>query len=295
MRQSQPNCRRFLLAALRVGAAVVACVTISVSNMECAIAQTQSVGLANSRAPFGGDAPRDRLDINATSSGVAVGDGVRVVARSYETASIGAEINARITHLPQREGDRFRAGDVLVEFDCRKIVAEHDAAIATYRAHKAVYDNQRQLLRYHAAGTLAVDQTFFEMQKADADKRGQEAKRDGCVIRAPFDGRVTEKVAQVHEIAQPNQPLIKIINEGKLELVLMVPSSWLSRIAAGTAFSVTLDESGESHQARVVQTTGLIDPVSQSARLIAEIIGPSTSVVPGMSGTAVFTRREDLK
>ena len=46
-------------------------------------------------------------------------------------------------------------------------------------------------------------------------------------IRAPFDGRVTEKVAQVHEVAQPNQPLIQIINESKLELVLMVPSAWL--------------------------------------------------------------------
>lgn len=225
-------------------------------------------------------------------TGVAAGDNVRVVVRSYQTAAIGAEINARITRLPEREGDRFRQGDVIVQFDCSKIIAEHRAAIAILGAHRAVYDNQRQMQRYKAAGTLAVDQARFEMEKAMADVSGLDAKRDSCTIHAPFDGRVVEKAAQMHEIAQPNQPLLRIINESKLELVLMVPSAWLGRVSQGSPFLVKLDETGESHEARILQSTGLIDPVSQSARLIAEIVKPASTVLPGMSGTAVFARRE---
>ncbi len=75
----------------------------------------------------------------------------------------------------------------------------------------------------------------------------------------------------------------------------MVPSAWLGRMTAGTSFLVKIDESGETHEARIVQSTGLIDPVSQSARLIAEIVNPAPSVLPGMSGTAVFARREVSK
>ena len=133
------------------------------------------------------------------------------------------------------------------------------------------------------------------MEKAAADVSGLEARRASCTILAPFDGRVTEKAAQVHEIAQPNQALIRIINESKLELVLMVPSSWLARVAEGSLFFVKLDETGETHEARIVQSTGLIDPVSQSARLIAEIVKSASTVLPGMSGTAVFPRREGSK
>jgi membrane fusion protein, multidrug efflux system len=229
------------------------------------------------------------------NTGVASGDTVRVVVRSYETASIGAELNARITHLPRREGDRFQKGDLIVEFDCRKINAEHQGAVASYKAHLASYENQRQMQRYKAAGGLSVDQARFEMEKAEADVLGLDARRASCKIFAPFDGRVIEKAAQVHEIAQPNQPIIKIINESKLELVLMVPSGWLARVAEGTAFQVRIDESGEVHDARIVQSTGLIDPVSQSARLIAELVKPAATVVPGMSGSAVFPRRKDTK
>jgi membrane fusion protein, multidrug efflux system len=220
---------------------------------------------------------------------------IRVVVRSYETAAIGAEINARITRLPQREGDRFKQGDIIVEFDCRRVVAEHDGAAAMVKAHEATYDNQRQLLQYKAAGALAVDQAMHELEKARADVRGLAAKLSTCQILAPFDGRVTEKSAQVHEIAQPNQPLIKIINQEKLELVMMVPSNLMARVTAGTRFRVKLDENGELYEARIVQSTGLIDPVSQSARMIAELVNPHTNVTPGMSGTAIFSQGQDTK
>jgi membrane fusion protein, multidrug efflux system len=228
-------------------------------------------------------------------AGVATGDSVRAVVRSFETAAISAELNARITYLPEREGDRFRKGDLLVEFDCRRIIAEHEAAVAAFEAQRANHVGLSELQRYQAAGTLAVDQARFEMQKAAADVRGLEVKRSTCQIYATFDGRVIEKAAHVHEIAQPNQPLIKIINERKLELVFMVPSSWLPIVAEGTRFSVRMDETGESLEARIVQSTGLIDPVSQSARLIAEIENPTASVLPGMSGTAAFTFQKASK
>ncbi len=230
-----------------------------------------------------------------TTGGVASGDNVRAVVRSYETAAISAEINARITYLPGREGDLFRKGDLLVEFDCRRTVAEYEAAQAAFNAQRAAYEGQLEMLRYMAAGTLAVDQARFEMERAAAEVRGLDAKRKSCRIYAPFDGRVTEKAAHVEEIAQPNQPLIRIINERKLELVFMVPSSWLPVITAGTRFTVKIDETGESHLARVVQSTGLIDPVSQSARLIAEIVEASPTVLPGMSGTADFSLQRAAK
>lgn len=227
-----------------------------------------------------------------TGAGVADENNVRVVVRSFELAAISAEINSRIIYLPGREGDRFHKGDVLIKFDCTKADAEYESALAVLGAHKAAHENQVRMLAYKAAGTLAVEQAGFEMAKAVADVKMLEAKRSGCVVLAPFDGRVAEKIAQVHEVTQPNQAVLRIMNENKLELVLMVPSAWLSRISDGTRFQVKFDETGESHAARIVQSTGLIDPVSQSARFIAELEMPSSHVSPGMSGTAEFFRKD---
>lgn len=83
-------------------------------------------------------------------------DAIRVIVRSFETAAIASEVNARITYLPAREGDTFRKGDVLVEFDCRRAIAEHDAAEASMRELKAAYQSQLKLLEYKSTGTVAV-------------------------------------------------------------------------------------------------------------------------------------------
>jgi membrane fusion protein, multidrug efflux system len=234
-------------------------------------------------------------EITDADSGVAAGDRVRVVVRSYETAAISAEINARITRLPEREGDKFTKGDILVEFDCRRLLAEHSAARAVVQSRQAAFDTERQRLQYKSTGTLSLEQARAELEKANAEAEGADARKSSCQIVAPFDGRVTEKAAQVHEIAQTNQPLIRVINERKLELMLMVPSAWLTRIRTGTPFRVKFDETGESHGARVLQSTGVIDPVSQSARLIAELVDPGAAVGPGMSGAAVFSLNEGPK
>ena len=72
---------------------------------------------------------------------------------------------------------------------------------------------------------------------------------------------------------------------------MMVPSAWLPEIA-GRIFPVKIDETGGLHEARVLQSTGLIDPVSQTSRVIAELVGPAPLVLPGMSGTAdILSRR----
>ncbi len=221
-----------------------------------------------------------------TDTGDSPADGsVRAIVRPFETAAISAEINARITYLPQREGDSFHKGDPLVEFDCRRTVAERDAAEAAMKDLSAAYESQKKLLEYKSAGTVTVEQALHQFERAEAELRVYQVRLESCRIVAPFDGVVSEKTAQVHEIAQPNQTLIKIINQKRVELVMMVPSAWLTHIGH-LPFPVVIDETGETYQARFLQTTGIIDPVSQTARVIAELVEADAAVLPGMSGTA---------
>jgi membrane fusion protein, multidrug efflux system len=222
-------------------------------------------------------------------SGVSDGNAVRAVVRSVQNVTIGSELNARITAMPFRDGDNFEKGDVLVTFDCARTNAERDAAVAIHKSQKLAYAKLVELKKYEAAGSFAVDQARFEMDKAAADVAGLEAKRETCTITAPFRGRVVEKMAQAHEVAQANQPLMKIVEGSAQELVLMVPSNWLPVAGIGHQFSVRLDETGQTYNAKVTQVGGAIDPISQSVRMIGELATPSASVAPGMSGTATFS------
>lgn len=269
---------RDLRAGSRLQGFVIAVAAASLASL-CALPVLPRQSLAGEHEL----ALRDSGDLEGAA--LPESDSIRVIVRSFETAAIASEVNARITYLPAREGDAFRKGDVLVEFDCRRAIAEHDAAQANMRELQAAYQSQLKLLEYKSTGTVAVEQALHQFEKAQAELRLYAVKLESCRILAPFDGVVTEKVAQMHEIAQPNQPLIKILNQNRVEIVMMVPSAWLPRIT-GATFPVKIDETGQVHQARVLQSTGLIDPVSQTSRVIAELVGSGQNVLPGMSGVA---------
>lgn len=220
--------------------------------------------------------------------GVSDGSAVRAVVRSVQNVTISSELNARIKLMKFREGDAFREGDVLVQFDCAKTLAELDSAQAAFKSREVAYRSAAQMLQYQAAGTLAVDQARFDMEKAAADIRILETKHEACTILAPFDGRVVERLAQTFEVAQANQPLMRIAEATNTELALMVPSHWVGIVKPGSLFTVQIDETGATFPAIVKQIGGAIDPVSKSVRLIGEVSDRSASVAPGMSGTATF-------
>lgn len=226
------------------------------------------------------------------ASGVSNGSSVRAVVRSVQNVTIGSELNARIKSMPFRDGDIFAKGDVLVQFDCARTNAELAAATAVYHGHRLAYENAQQMQRYQAAGSFAVDQAKFEMEKSRAEMQGFEVKSETCTITAPFKGRVVEKLAQAFEVAQTNQPLMKIVEGSTQELVLMIPSHWLSVTKIGSKFSVRIDETAQTYTATVTQVGGAIDPISQSVRMIGEITAASEGVAPGMSGTATFAFAE---
>jgi membrane fusion protein, multidrug efflux system len=231
--------------------------------------------------------PQDGEQMGAGS--VSDGNRVRAVVKSQQNVTLGSELNARIVKLALRDGDRFKQGDILVQFDCERIQAEWAAALAVHEGHKISYKQNVQLLKFKAGGSTAVELAKFEMLKSEADLRNLDAKRATCLIVAPFNGRVVEKLAQEHEVATPNQPLLKIVDDSLPELVLMVPSHWIGHIAAGTEFWLKVDETGQRHRAVVSQIGGAIDPVSQSVRLVGTIKAKSGTVLAGMSGTADFS------
>jgi membrane fusion protein, multidrug efflux system len=236
-----------------------------------------------------GEPKADSSPLPLEQTSISDGSRVRGIIRAVETATISAELNARILALPFRDGDRFKEGDLLVAFDCAKLVADHEAATAAYKAHELAYQNQLQLSRYKAAGSFAVEQSRYEAEKAKAEVSGLKSRRESCKIAAPFGGRVVERPANAHEIAQPNQPLLKIVNDSRLELVLMVPSSWLGSVRVGTEFLFHVDETGETLPAAVTQIGGAIEPVSQSIRIVGQVNDPKALVLPGMSGTAALS------
>lgn len=214
---------------------------------------------------------------------------VRGVVRAVDRADISTDLGVRAEKVNFREGEAFKAGDVLIAFDCTRYRAEAKAAEAAFREMKLTLDSNLHLEKFSAIGKHDVEISHARMDKAEAEWRGLESRLKQCEIVAPFDGRVAELSIHVFEQPQPGKTFLVIMGQKRIEMELIVPSRWLSWLKAGEAFEFQIDETKKSYQAHVARTGASVDAVSQMLKVIATFDDPANEVLPGMSGSAHFT------
>ncbi|MBS0242246.1 MAG: efflux RND transporter periplasmic adaptor subunit [Proteobacteria bacterium] len=220
---------------------------------------------------------------------------IRGIVRALNQASISIDLPVRVAKLNFREAQPFHKGDVLVTFDCRRFQAEHAAAVAASREMRLTLQSQSYLDTRGAVGKLDVEISRARVEKAEAEAAGIAARLEQCTVVAPFDGRITELKVNEYEVPANGQPFIGLIDETRFEIDLILPSYASRAVEPGTTFQFSVDETGQTYEAKLLRLGAAVDPVSQTIKAIAAFEKPDRHIVSGMSGTAVFTALEAVR
>jgi len=244
------------------------------------------LGMILAPSAFAADAPPES-DMNNLFS-VDRSSAINGRIRAVNHAEIASVMDARIKQIPVREGDGFRKGDLLVEFDCAVEFAELSRAEASYKAAKEKAQVSQELVQLDSISKLEAVMAKSEATKAFAEKQIWQEKVRRCRVYAPYDGHVAALYVQPFEYARPGDKLMKILDDTRLEVEALIPSNWLTSIKLGMPFSLVIDETGVTYQATVKSIGAEIDSVSQTVKLIGVIQGDNRGLIAGMSGRLIM-------
>lgn len=216
------------------------------------------------------------------------GGSARGVLRATAEATLSSSLSEKILSMPLREGERFKQGDVLVSFDCRRLEAELRAARAGAAVEARNAKVQTELLRMEATGRADADIARFKQQERQAQAEAIQERMVDCKVIAPYSGSVVEALARLNETPPPNEKLISIVSDGPMELHMVVPSKWLAWLKAGSKLDFVVDETGDVLRAKVARVSAAVDAVSQTVKIVALVEAAPAGVLPGMSGRATL-------
>lgn len=212
----------------------------------------------------------------------------RGVIRAVDQAQLSTDLAARIAKIGFREGEAFRAGDLLIAFDCERYRAEAQSAEAVWREMKVTLDSNEHLEKFRAVGKADVEISKARVSKAEAEAHSLQSRVGQCEVKAPFNGRVAELSVNAYEQPQSGKPFMTIVGAGRLEIELIAPSQWLSWMKPGQDFEFSVDETKQTYAAKIARLGAAVDAVSQMVKIIAVFATPGVDVLPGMSGEARF-------
>ncbi len=201
------------------------------------------------------------------------------------------EVGGRLVEFPVRRGMIVQKGDVLGKLDTttfenqlRNVEAELDLARSSLaRIERALEVNavsQDEFARASAA-----------VQKAEAQRVIHQKALEDTVLKASFDGRVSETFVNTFDNVNPGRPVLKLQDTKRLALAVSVPETYVQwaqpDFLAEAPFVVSFDAlPGVAYPATVREFATVADPVTRTFRVRLQFEHDHDFILlPGMTGT----------
>lgn len=154
----------------------------------------------------------------------------------------------------------------------------------------SVREAEQQLQQLRAGSRQEViTQAEAQLAQAKGQQQAITAQLGNTKIVAPASGKVAERNARVGDVTSASQPLFKIIDKGRLELLLKVPETQLPQISSGQSVKITSNNDSKlSLEGKVREINPVVDEQSRQATVKVDL--PATeSLKPGMFLRAAIT------
>jgi RND family efflux transporter MFP subunit len=243
-------------------------------------------------------------------------------------ASIASKATGRLEWLGVAEGSRVKAGEVIARLDSRDVVALAQSADASIRVARAALE-QSQAEEWEAATSLKrnqdllakgfVSQSALDSAKARADRavagianakasiavaeanaRNARVAVDYTLIRAPFDGVIVSKSANVGDMVTPfssaadsKGAVVSMADMGTLEVEADVSESSLAKIRVGQPCEITLDALPDTRfRGRVSRMVPTVDRAKATVMTKVQFDSIDPRILPEMSAKVSFLSQD---
>jgi RND family efflux transporter MFP subunit len=181
--------------------------------------------------------------------------------RAVRSSTIASLISGTVAEIRVGLGTSVRAGEVLMRLSAPEI----DARLEQARAMSALAGPERDravtLRNQGAISAAQYDTAMSQWSMAEARRAEATAVADHAVLRAPFSGVVTAKLANVGDTAMPGQALLVLEAPGAFRFEARVPEAAVTKLAIGKSVPVRLD--GLEHD--IEGTVAEVQPASDEA------------------------------
>lgn len=229
-------------------------------------------------------------------------------------AAIASKATGRLVYLGFKEGDKVREGTIIARIESADVEAALAQAKADYEVAQA--DRVEAEQSYERAKKLSdqrlISQAEFDVAKSRSDRvsaliasrgaavKAAEVQLENTRIRAPFDGTILTKNADIGEVVAPfaagassRVAVVTIADMNSLEVEADVSESNIERITIDLPCEITLDAYPDKRYRGVVDK---IVPTADRAKATVmtkiRFIEKDSRVLPEMSAKVHFLKRK---
>ncbi len=233
---------------------------------------------------------------------------------AQQKASIASKATGRLILLTVEEGDKVKKNQIIGQIEDQDVVAALSQVRANYEMSKADLndakqwlDRQRTLFASGSASQSELDAAEARLNRVSASIKSagasvvsSEVALENTRIRAPFDGTVLSKNANVGEVVAPfaagagsRAAVVTIADMSSLEVEADVSESNITRVKLGAPCEISLDAYPDKrYQGFVHKIVPTADRAKATVMTKIRFKDRDEQVLPEMSAKVTFLSKE---
>jgi RND family efflux transporter MFP subunit len=238
---------------------------------------------------------------------------------AWAQVTMKAKVSGTLGSIPVEEGDSVKEGSILLELENQKEKAMIRLADARLEKAKAALmeakvvlqnskkdlerkemmkeiipkkdlENARDLALQHEASVSGKE---GEVKEGEAELRLRTVELENTLIKAPFDGIVSQIPVRAGEtVAALSTPICEVVHLDTLYVQVAIPIQYLPLLEKGMKVSIRVEKETLSLNKRFVgeiwYINPIVDPTSRRFKVKVLLRNPHPMVRPGMIAEVLF-------
>jgi membrane fusion protein (multidrug efflux system) len=203
--------------------------------------------------------------------------------RANESVTLSATVTETISAIHFNDGERVKAGQVLVEMTNTEERARLAEARSNLEEAERQYRRVRSLNNSNLSSESILDERRRAYEIAKAQVQQVESRLQDLQIVAPFDGVVGLRNVSVGTLVRPGDTITTLDDDSVMKLDMSVPSVYLDVLRPGlkvTAKARALNNRAFTGEIASIGTR--VDPVTRSVQVRALIANEDRQLKPGL-------------
>lgn len=202
--------------------------------------------------------------------------------RASRLVEVRAETTGRVEVVPVAEGAVVATGDVLASLamdDRLERLSRAEAAVARWQDR---VEGDTRLVSRNVASRRTLMEAKEELEAARADMAAILLDIDHTDLKAPFDGVLETRLAEVGDYLSHGDPVARVVDLDPLTVVAKVSEADIDRVRLGQPGTATL-VTGETVEGRVSFVARVADGVTRTFAVELEVANPDRAIPEGMT------------
>ena len=185
---------------------------------------------------------------------------------------INSESAGIIRRIQVKEGQKISKGQTLITIDAEILQNSIEELNTALEMADYMFNKQKSLHEQGLGTEIEFEQSKNQKKSLESKLKTLKSQRGKTVVKAPFSGSIDQIFTHLGEMASPQAPLIRLVNNKNIRITANVSENHLGSIKLGTGVDVIFPSLNDTNLHTKISYMGsYIDPVNRTFRIHVEL------------------------